>query len=194
MRHLKFLLAWMFAALIVTGCGKNSDPTTASDDEVYRAEARANEENEEQAIARAHRLKDQDPIGYYNEIKKLRSYIKYYGGNSGTTTLDQYVEKRQAELSASRKENEQFQTEAAKVIAQSKKREEDERANDAKRAAMVERHSAEEKKLRGEYAERIDALRFASEERAALQKEAGDKLEALRAQQNDELAKLHGSK
>jgi hypothetical protein len=93
----------LLGILSVAGCDKGLGSKTAdelSDDEVYRVIYRAggaDSAGEEKAVAFAHRVKDEAPLDYLNTTNAYRHQIKYYSGDEGTTTVDQYIAGCQAE-------------------------------------------------------------------------------------------------
>jgi hypothetical protein len=111
------LFAAMLLVFSLAGCGRSNNPEAVSDDDLYRAEARAEGVNEDNAVLVAHRHLDEDPLRYLDATKKLRLYIKYYKDNAGDCTLDEYValetKKREGAIEAVKAEREH----AAKVQA-----------------------------------------------------------------------------
>lgn len=156
---------------VFAGCDKSA--TTASDDDIYRAMARADGESEDEALARAHRVKETDPLVYVSETKKLREYIKYSGGDDGNATLEDFVKRKQSEKRAA-KLSEEFEK------------------------TLDTKYSVLEKKLRGEYDakaaakenENFDTNPQKFNQAQAIRGELGGKLKALEEQRNQE-AKEH---
>jgi hypothetical protein len=168
-----------------------TSPDLASDDDIYRAEARASGEDEAQAVARAHRNKDEDPLTYLTETRNLRKCIKYSGGDAGTTTLEQYVASGQASRAKSEAENVAFQKNAAAIEAQAAKRDALTRAHEKAVEALTMKFDAEEKAIDADYRPRIKAMNSSSEEAQALMSELADKRQAMQERQRQEMANLN---
>jgi len=97
------ITALLLGIFSVAGCDKGLGSKTAdelSDDEVYRVIYRARGADsaaEEKAVTFAHRCQDETPLDYINTTNAYRHQIKYYCGDEGTTTVDQYIAGCQAE-------------------------------------------------------------------------------------------------
>lgn len=174
-----------------SAAGGGTSPDLASDDDLYRAEARASGEDEAQAVARAHRTRDEEPITYLNETRKLRKYIKYSGGDGGTTTLEQYVANGQAARGKNQADNAAFQKNAAEIEAQAEKRDALTRAHLKAVEILNAKFDAEEKALDADYRSRIKALNASSEEAQTLTSQFANKRQAMQKRQRQEMDNLN---
>jgi hypothetical protein len=131
---------------------------TASDDDIERAVARGRTENETDAINRAHRLKEFHFLDFMVEIKQCRELIKYSCNSDGTTTLDQYVQKEQADRAKLAAQDQIDQQERAAQRAKDEAEAAAEKAKQERFAAVEASFDAQEAQLDADYGPRIKAI------------------------------------
>ena len=184
------LLAFILTSL--QGCGRSNNPDSASDDEIFSAVASGEGQDPQRALEVWHRRKDESPAAYDKSLKAYRNYIKYFGGDAGTTTIDEYVEKR----SALRKKDEQDveanrlarQKTDAEHAAKQAQEEAVNRVRAERTAEITDKYAAADRELDAEY-KRRSAISL--EESSIAAADIAKRREQLRLDFNAELQKLN---